>query len=176
MGMPIMRYATEIQHRLVFAKKYESCAHGEKGRFAKKIGLQERTLRRWVNDMDRYEKCRRRTRYIMKKKRLGKFYSEQAEVFKQFNARRQKGGKVDYLWLQKKMMHICQKRKPHGYDPLKHKFLDHWSVAFCKRWNISLQRKTNKKSKSPFERIHLVSNFMYYMIYVVARSEGNDTQ
>ena len=113
---------------------------------------------------------------LAKKKRLGKFYAEQKELFKMFNSRRQKGGKVTHLWLQKKMKFVCQRNKPDGYDPLKHKFKDHWSRAFCKRWGISLQRKTNNKAKSPLERIHLVSNFMYYMIYVVARSEGNDTQ
>ena len=176
MGMPIMRYAAEIHYRLAYAKKYKSCAHGKKSRFAKKVGVPERTLRNWVKNMDRYEKCRRRTRYYMKKKRVGKFFSEQVEVFKQFNARRQKGGKVDHFWLRKKMKFMCEKRKHEAYDPQKHKFTQPWSMAYCKRWNISQQRKTNKKSKSVLERINLVCNFMYYMIYVVARTEGNDTQ
>ena len=67
------------------------------------------------------------------------------------------------------MKQICGEDKPTGYDPTAHKFTNMWSACFCKRWQISCQRKTNKKSKSALERVHLVANFHYYAIYKYAK-------
>ena len=108
----------------------------------------------------------------MKKKRNGKFFEQQKALFKKFNARRQRGGKVTYMWLRKKMKILCKEAKPDGFDENKHKFTNPWCRAYCKRWRISSQRKTNKKHKSALERIHLVANFLYYIIYLVAQSAG----
>ena len=110
----------------------------------------------------------------MRKKRRGKFFEEQKKLFHLFTVRRQKGKRVTYLWLKTKMKFICQQDQPDGYDPNKHKFTDPWCRAYCLRWRISVQRKTNKKSKSAFERVHLVSNFLYYVIYLVAKHVGNE--
>ena len=63
------------------------------------------------------------------------------------------------------MTRICKEDKPEGYDPEKNKFGDCWKTKFCKRWRISVQKKTNDKSKSVYERIHKVSNYHYYAIY-----------
>ena len=87
----------------------------------------------------------------MKKKRNGKFFEQQKELFKKFNARRQRGGKVTYVWLKKKMKILCKKAKPDGFDEKKHKFTNRWCRAYCKRWRISSQRKMNKKHKSALE-------------------------
>ena len=46
-----------------------------------------------------------------------------------------------------------------NYDPAKHKFTDMWLKGFLKRFEISLQRRSNKKNKNLWQRIHLVSNF-----------------
>jgi len=66
------------------------------------------------------------------------------------------------------MTRICNDDKPDGYDPNKDKFTDMWKRGFCKRWKISVQKKTNNKAKSVYERIHRVSNYHYYSIYKAA--------
>ena len=121
----------------------------------------------------KYKKCQRRSRYLMKRKRNGKFFTQQRELFKKFNARRQRGGRITYGWLRSKMRFICKEQQSEGFDEAKNKFTNRWCRAYCKRWKISCQRKTNKKSKSAIERIHLVSNFLYYIIYLVAQSFGS---
>ena len=68
------------------------------------------------------------------------------------------------------MIRVCKKDKPEGYDPEEDKFEDSWKTLFCKRWRISVQKKTNNKAKSVYERIHKVSNYHYYAIYK-ARTE-----
>ena len=40
---------------------------------------------------------------------------------------------------------------------------------FCKRFRISVQKKTNNKSKSVYERIHKVQNYHYYVIYMLEK-------
>ena len=164
---------SRIKERIVYAKAYERQPFGEKESYAKKVGIPLSTIRRWVRDRPLYEKCKRRSRHLMKKRRNGKFFPQQSELFRRFNARRQRGGKVTYQWLRIKMKFICEAQKPNGYDKEKHKFTNRWARAFCKRWGISSQRRTNIKSKSALEKIHLVSNFLYYIIYIVAKSAGN---
>ena len=72
----------------------------------------------------------------------------------------------------------CPPHKRHAMDqvPLeygkqakKNKFGCKWKNNFCRRWKISLQAKTNNKSKSAYERIHQVMNFHYYAIYVLGK-------
>ena len=46
---------------------------------------------------------------------------------------------------------------------------DQWSYKFRKRYGITRQRKTNKKSKSIEERLHLVKNFHWWTIYKMAK-------
>ena len=66
------------------------------------------------------------------------------------------------------MKQICEKDKPQGYDPKKDVFSNKWKSKFCKRWKISVQKKTNGKSKSVAERIHKVKNYHFYTIYQAA--------
>ena len=40
-----------------------------------------------------------------------------------------------------------------------------WLNNFTKRWGISKQKKTNKKSKSLEERMPQIRNFHWYTIY-----------
>ena len=73
----------------------------------------------------------------MKKKENEKIFEQQKAVFKNFNARRQRGGKVTYAWLRNTLKILCKKAKPDGFDENKHKSTDRWCRAYCKRWRIS---------------------------------------
>ena len=54
--------------------------------------------------------------------------------------------------------------------PNKEKFKasNRWVQGFNKRFGITLQRKTNKKSKSLTERLPKIKNFHWYAIYQMA--------
>ena len=66
------------------------------------------------------------------------------------------------------MKRVCEKDKLEGYDLKVDKFTSRWKGGFCKRWKISVQKKTSNKSRSLLERIHKVKNYHYYTIYKAA--------
>ena len=69
---------------------------------------------------------------------------------------------------------ICNKHKPPKYDPNRHKFKDAWVRRFCRRWNISLRKKSNAKCKSVFERLHQVKNYDWWLIYKFQNPDNFD--
>ena len=46
-----------------------------------------------------------------------------------------------------------------------------WLSGFTKRWGVSKQKKTNKKSKSLEERMPQIRNFHWYTIYQMAKED-----
>ena len=46
-----------------------------------------------------------------------------------------------------------------------------WTKNFCKRYGISMQKKTNNKSKSIEERLPKIKNFYWYVQYQMALEE-----
>ena len=65
---------SRIKERIVYAKTYKRQRFGEKIKYAKKVGIPVKTIQRWVRDLALYEKAHRRSRYLMKKRRNGKFF------------------------------------------------------------------------------------------------------
>ena len=112
-------------------------------------------------------------RYLFSKKRTGIFPEAEKKLFDAFRNRRNKGLKVTGRWLKAKMRFIVLKSEAR-YDPVKHKFADMWLNGFLRRFKISLQRRSNKKNKTVWARIHLVSNFHCYCIYQFATERPED--
>ena len=50
-------------------------------------------------------------------------------------------------------------------NPNKYTFKKGWVRRFCKRHNLSVQRRKNKKKKSVYERLHIISNYHWWVIY-----------
>ena len=61
---------------------------------------------------------------------------------------------------------------PRGYDPAKHKFGWGWCQRYCKRWSISRRRRTNTKKKDLFERLHLIRNYHWWIVYQFANPKN----
>jgi len=163
------------QDRARYAKELAETPRGKKKAFAADRGLSRRSLYRWNSSSALKEtwKSRKasRARYCMNpndKRRLGKFHPQQRKVYNLYRYRRSQGDPCDSDWFRSEMTRICNDDKPDGYDPNKDKFTDMWKRGFCKRWKISVQKKTNNKAKSVYERIHRVSNYHYYSIYKAA--------
>ena len=96
--------------------------------------------------------------FIRGSKVLGKYFAQQQKVYNMYRYRRDNGQPCDSMWFKIEMKRICEKDKPEGYDPKVDKFTNKWKAQFIKRWKISVQKKTNNKSKSILERIHKVKN------------------
>ena len=109
------------------------------------------------------------TQQELKKVKTGlrreKFHAMEVILHKKFLERRADGWRVSYAWITTNMNLLCKEHLPPGYDPDIHKFGTAWVRRFCKRWNISLRKKSNAKCKSVFERLHQIKNYDKWLIY-----------
>merc|ERR1712154_125377 len=53
------------------------------------------------------------------------------------------------------------------YDESRHKFGLGWTYRFCKRWDLTSQRKTKQNKMSMWRKYHKVVNYLYWVIYLV---------
>ena len=84
-----------------------------------------------------------------------------------YKSRRAKQLKVTYKWLMSRMRHILLQDMPPGFDPNKSHCRNSWARRFARRFRISLQRRSNKKCHTIYEKIHLVKNYHYFLLYKV---------
>lgn len=100
------------------------------------------------------------------KQQSGHFVEEQKLLYNMYRLRRAEGLTVSGNWFVGKMHEILANKKPNGYE--KFKGSTHWINNFVKRWGITHQQKTNKKSKSVEERLPRVQRFHQYAVYQMA--------
>ena len=130
--------------------------------------LSRSSVYRWVRrlkNLDQRTLAELRRLTFNKIDKLGIFPQEEVELKTMFDERRCNGNKVTYSWLKATMQFICKKNRPQGYDPEKNVFSNNWCRKFCIRFKISLQRKTNNKAKTILEKIHIVKNYHYFVLY-----------
>ena len=60
---------------------------------------------------------------------------------------------------------------PTNFD-FNYKPSNRWVQGFMGRHKISVQRKTNTKAHSIYEKIHLIKNYHYFCIYMQATKDG----
>lgn len=93
------------------------------------------------------------------------------ELHEWYTRRRQEGYRVTKMLLRVKMKEIVLNLDDPNYDPLKNKFGTNWVDGFCRRKKISLQRRTNNKSRSIYEKLHRISSYHTWLIYMMADPE-----
>lgn len=82
-----------------------------------------------------------------------KFAAAEAEVFASYKQRRSKGLRVSGQWLRIHMKRVVFRH--YGSDSAADfKASKKWLGAFCRYYNISMRRRTNKKHVSIGERVH----------------------
>ena len=95
-----------------------------------------------------------------------KYHEAEKVVYALYQQHRAVGFKVTYAWLSARMKQTCRRMKPFGksFDNYSG-FNSAWVRRFCRRWRISLQRKTTKKTKHYFERLHLIQEYHRKLLY-----------
>ena len=97
---------------------------------------------------------------------------------------RSNGYRVTTRWIRTTMSLYCKKFKAKHtclngtvvlYDDKVHTFGKKWCSLMMKRHQISVQRRTNKKPKSSFGRMHRVQNYHYYTVYLMALEPPGQT-
>jgi len=92
----------------------------------------------------------------------GKFAEAEAEVFKQFKEARKQGKRVGPRWLTQCARREVRKRYiGTGFEETAKSFgaKRGWLSRFCRRWKISLRRKTNVKRTPIEERLGKIKRF-----------------
>ena len=158
-------------------KAYKNLKSGpEKKAFLKTNNLTSNQLKNWNRPKRRKRisenASKRSTKHFVTtaatraKRKLGKFDNQEKKLFREFKIRRAKGLVVDGEWFRSKMKMLVKE----GDDPNKDNFKasNKWIGGFNKRFGITLQRKTNSKSKSLTERLPKIKNFHWYAIYQMA--------
>ena len=87
LGFHFCKTISKVTERIVYAKRTSDYLTVRKENTQKKVGVGQRTLHLC-------EKCQRRSRYLMKKKRNGKFFPNKKNHFKGLTLERQRGGKM----------------------------------------------------------------------------------
>ena len=115
-----------------------------------------------------YAKRRKSSTAITNNKKA-RFEEEEKTLHKKYKARRARDYVVDSHYLQSQMR-IMVKNSGENTD-WKFKASNMWLSNFTKRWGISKQKKTNKKSKSLEERLPKIRDFHWYTIYQMATED-----
>ena len=90
-------------------------------------------------------------------------------VYKKYKARRAEGLVVDGEFLKQTMLFELKKAGKNKDGDFKASCK--WLSGFAKRWGVSKQKKTNKKSRSLEERMPQIRNFHWYTIYQMAKED-----
>ena len=106
---------------------------------------------------------RRKSSTGITSQKKARFEEEEKALHKKYKARRARGLVVDSHYLQSQMR-IIVKNSGKNTDG-KFKASNKWLFNFTKRWGISKQKTTNKKSKSLEERLPKIRDFHWYTIY-----------
>ena len=81
-----------------------------------------------ISEIEKLSKEEQRANYLLTKQDdvriTGLFPKQQIKVRDDIFKRRKKGYAVSTIWARDRMTYHCQRDKPSGYDPTKHKFLD----------------------------------------------------
>lgn len=86
------------------------------------------------------------------------FLAEEVELYECFLFYREVLGlAVDGLWLRLEFLTILENSKPIGWEEFR--YSSGWVSSFCKRWDITSQAQTNKKSVPLIAKIPLVKEF-----------------
>ena len=122
-------------------------------------------LNKWIKKYPDWKKLplseQRRTRrkYIQK----GKYHAQEVELYKLFTERRARKHRVTGRWIKATIKHLIRENLPDVDTSNKFKF--QWLQAFCTRWRISFQRRTNKKNKGVMERLNAAKRYHWWVIY-----------
>ena len=119
-----------------------------------KTGQSRTQLSLWRKQVSEIEKLpvikQKTSNYLLLKeddiRKTGLFSKQQKKVEDEIHSKRQKGDSVSTLWVRARMKFHCNKDKPSGYDPEKHKFTKKWCKNFMDRKDLAIRRKTNKKN------------------------------
>ena len=159
-----------ITWKLQRVLEFERLPNGSKKNFLRRHHIWKSSMSTWRKKKDKWMSMTWKERNFRRKHRRrnqgkGLFHHQEEKLFQMFLDRRGKGMPVSYNWLIAKMHILIRIDKPPHFDPEKHKLKKSWAFRFCKRFKLSRRRRTNRKKKDLFERLHLIRNYHWWTVY-----------
>ena len=155
--------------------EYKRVPYGQKTKWLKDRHISRSNMQEWTSKLPEWESMTQEELKANKSgNKRGMFHDMEVLLYDIFLKRRADGWRVSYAYITAQMRILCNKHKPPKYDPNRHKFKDAWVRRFCRRWNISLRKKSNAKCKSVFERLHQVKNYDWWLIYKFQNPDNFD--
>ena len=125
---------------------------GKRKKWLRQRNIHHNAMYRWIKKKEQWLKLSRedmRQSHIKINRFRGLFHDQEIKVLSSITSRRLEGLRVSYMWITCKMMEQVKKDQPLLYvmNPNKYNFKKGWVTRFCKRHNLSVQRRKNKKKK-----------------------------
>ena len=165
-----LRRAYSISQKIKIGKLYMNIPRGKKENWCKKNKVSDTVARRCTRELmqnillsnqQKRQFCR--TRY---NKGKGAYPTDETLLFEKFSRRRADKYRVTGPWLKAQMKHLV--KKSHPQVDISNKFGNRWLRDWCRRFDVTYQKKTNSKSKSIMARIHQIKNYDFWQIYKMA--------
>ena len=174
---PMTRARRDAKTMWRLIQGYEACDSKGKKTFLKDNNLPYDTMKRWrkpkrklIIKRDAQKRSlngKGKSSIALSKTRKAVYPEKEDELYELYKVRRAKGLPVDGEYFSSKMIILVKRDHPDA----NFKASDCWKTKFLHRYGISLQSKTNKKSKSIQERLPKVRNFHWWTQYQMALEE-----
>jgi hypothetical protein len=177
---PLRMYSNKMKKKFLIEFEASRMSQAE---FCRQNNLDKNCISRWLKkkkylySMTDRELRRRKISDIENMwKKHSIFPVQQKKLYDEFIRRRSLGLNCGHKWLRIKMNYICkedaQKNEEFAknFNNKERKFGTSWTSRFCKRWDISSQKRTTKSTKNVFVTLHAIINYLYWVIYLMPRA------
>lgn len=151
-------------------EEYEKLPKGQKCKWLMKKGICRSNMSRWRNHFEKHEfdpHVQLRKQIYSKTPRTLKYAEAEKKLYDFYRRRRDLGYRTPKNLILTKFKQIL--REDDSNDPTA---IEKISRTWLKRWmkdnKISTKRRTNRKGKSIYERMHQISNYHHFVIYNMA--------
>lgn len=146
--------------------------HQENGRniamTSRKFRVDRKMIRNWLKAEESIRESKQYTRKL-KCGRKSMFPDAEKPLFEEFKTLRAEGKAVKRWWFNKRMKQLLTEHYPDAADSFCHS--DQWFARFCRRFRISLRRKTHTAQKTPDQLSESITKFHKYLLRVRHRGK-----
>ena len=122
---------------------------------ASHFSIHRKQISCWVKEENLIREQKRNSK--SRRKRGAKFPSMESKLHQEFLQLRKEGKSAKHWWFTSRARQFMQELHPDKADDFK--YSDRWFQRFCKRYGISLRRKTHTSQKAPSDLRKPIENF-----------------
>jgi hypothetical protein len=158
------------------AKEYQEIPKGKKIIWLMKNNISRANIARWQRHLEEHEFDPHRLLKLQThsaENRKRKFLETEIKLYNWYQTRREQGLRVTKDMMMRQMERMLMEDDQGDVNLIQKKVGRKWLSSFMKENKISIQRRTNKKAKSIYQKLHKVSNYHTFVVYQMA-NPNND--